>query len=234
MSKPSCSKISCLNCSFRKLSFFDGLPEHDLIKINQNRKTGSFKAGELIYKESDIPTGLLCLRNGKVKISKDGLQDAILDFNKAVDFLGIESLILGKHYPFSATAIESTEICVIQKESFLELIETNSAFALKIIQLLAKTSNNANERLLMLTQKHIRGRLAHSILQLKERHGVLLDGKTLNISLKRADLAAYANMNSSNAIRVLSQFVDEELIETDKRKIKIIDLKGLIRISELG
>ena len=234
MTQLSCSKDSCLNCSFRQLSFFDDLSESDLILINQGRITKSYKSGEMVYQEGDKSLGLLCLKFGKVKISKKGLQDAILDFNKSVDFLGLESVILDTTYPFSATAIEPTEICIIQKDKFLELLRTNPTFSLKIIRFLAHTSNDANERLLMLTQKHIRGRLAHSLLQLKDRHGLLSDGKTLNIKLKRADLAAYSNMNSSNAIRVLSQFASEKLIETDKRQIKILNLAGLIRISELG
>jgi len=229
-----CDKSSCSNCTFRKFSFFNELTDEELIMINKNRTTRFIKSGEKIFSENEIATSLISLKVGKAKISKNGIQDAILYFNQSVDFLGLESLIVGTPYPFTATAIENTEICLIPRKDFLELLQTNPDFSMKIIKLLANISKIANDRLLMLTQKHIRGRLAHSLLQLRELHGVLKDKKTLSIQLKRSDLAAYANMNPSNAIRVLSQFVSEKLIETDKRKIKIINLKGLIRISDLG
>ena len=63
----------------------------------------------------------------------------------------------------------------------------------------------ADERTVNLTQKHIRGRLAESLLFLKESYGLEEDGSTLSIYLSREDLANLSNMTTSNAIRTLSQ-----------------------------
>ncbi|MCK5400742.1 MAG: winged helix-turn-helix domain-containing protein, partial [Flavobacteriaceae bacterium] len=53
----------------------------------------------------------------------------------------------------------------------------------------------------------------------------------LNVSLKRSDLASLANMTTANAIRVLSSFSKENLVDVNRRNIKIIDLKVLKDIS---
>ena len=100
--------------------------------------------------------------------------------------------------------------------------------------LLAKKTTTANERMLVLTQKHLRGRLADALLLLQKEYGFTDDNKTLNVQLKRAELAALANMTPANAIRILSVFAKEDLIETNRRKIIIKDLKGLEKISQLG
>ena len=60
------------------------------------------------------------------------------------------------------------------------------------------------------------------------------DGKTLDIRLSREDLANLCNMTTSNAIRTLSAFTAEELINTEGRKIKILQEEEIIKIAELG
>jgi CRP-like cAMP-binding protein len=85
-----------------------------------------------------------------------------------------------------------------------------------------------------LTQKHIRGRLAESLIFLKDTYGYEDDHKTIKIYLSREDVANLSNMTTSNAIRTLSTFAQEGVIAIDGRKIRILDLPKLERISELG
>ena len=79
----------------------------------------------------------------------------------------------------------------------------------------------SDERTVNLTQKHIRGRLAESLLFLKDTYGLEEDGSTLSIYLSREDLANLSNMTTSNAIRTLSNFATEKLIAIDEKKINI-------------
>jgi CRP-like cAMP-binding protein len=85
-----------------------------------------------------------------------------------------------------------------------------------------------------LTQKHIRGRLAETLLTLKETYGLDGDGATIAMYMAREDLENMSNMTTSNAIRTLSQFAAEGLISLDGRKIKLLDEDELTRISRLG
>jgi CRP-like cAMP-binding protein len=99
---------------------------------------------------------------------------------------------------------------------------------------MAKDLGMADIRIVNLTQKHIRGRLAESLIFLREKYGLEEDGATINIYLSREDLANLSNMTTSNAIRTLSNFVSEKIISIDGRKIKIIDEEGLRKISKIG
>ena len=92
----------------------------------------------------------------------------------------------------------------------------------------------ADERTVNLTQKHIRGRLAESLLFLKDSYGLEEDGATLSIYLSREDLANLSNMTTSNAIRTLSTFVAERIIAIDGRKDQV-DRRGQAqKISKMG
>jgi len=227
---------TCMNCWMKQFSLLEGLSETELAILEKDRGTRIFKAGEVIFKAGEVSKGLLCLHTGKVKITKCGLleNDPIISLKKPVDFLGLEALVLEENYASTATALEDSAICILDKASFLQVVKGNAGLSMRVMRLLAQKTESANNRMLVLTQKHMRGRLADALLLLLKEYGTLADQITLNVELKRADLAAIANMTSANAIRILSLFVQEELIETHKRQIKIKDLKGLEKVSQLG
>jgi len=65
--------------------------------------------------------------------------------------------------------------------------------------------------------------LAESLVFLRDIYGYEEDNCTLSIYLSREDLANFSNMTTSNAIRTLSNFVNENVIAVDGRIIKILD-----------
>jgi CRP-like cAMP-binding protein len=113
-------------------------------------------------------------------------------------------------------------------------IMENCEFAMFFIKLLAIEVGNSDQRTVNLTQKHIRGRLAESLIFLRDNYGLEEDGATLSIYLSREDLANMSNMTTSNAIRTLSAFAQEKIIAIDGKKIKIIDGESLERINKIG
>ena len=74
---------------------------------------------------------------------------------------------------------------------------------MKMMRLMALDLTFSNERTVSLTQKHIRGRLAESLIVLRDTYGFEIDGKTIRAYVSREDLACLSNMTTSNAIRTL-------------------------------
>ena len=110
----------------------------------------------------------------------------------------------------------------------------NNRLCLNIIKSFASELGFTRFRTVSLTQKHIRGRLAESLILLRDIYGFEEDNKTLNINLSREDLASFSNMTTSNAIRTLTTFTKENLIDVEGRVIRILDQESLERISRLG
>ena len=110
----------------------------------------------------------------------------------------------------------------------------NSDFAMLFLKELSSLLGISVERTMSLTQKHIRGRLAETLLQMKKKYGVEDDGQTLAVYLSRDDIAQMSNMTTSNAIRTLSAFAQEGIIIIDGRKIKFVDTDELQHISDRG
>ena len=196
----------------------------------------SYKKNEIIHCEGERPTHLMCLLAGKVKIYKDGVggRSQIIRMIKPVEYFGYRAFFAREDYVTAAAAFEPSVICLIPMTAIVTLVSQNNELAMFFIKQLSIDLGIADERTVNLTQKHIRGRLAESLLFLKDSYGLEEDGSTLSIYLSREDLANLSNMTTSNAIRTLSQFATERLITIDGRKIKIIDEEKLKKISKIG
>lgn len=226
----------CNNCTKHKGSIFKYLTSAEHTLLEEHKQCTGYKKGEIIYKEGDMPSGLICLCSGKVKIFKEGVggRDQIIRMEKDVSFIGFRALFANEHYIASAVAIDDCSLCYLDKKILENLIKKNGVFALKIINLLAKELGFSNERTVSLTQKHIRGRLAEALLVLVNTFGYDEDGKTIKVLLSREDLANLSNMTTSNAIRTLSTFASEKVISIDGRKISVLKKGELEKISNLG
>ena len=196
----------------------------------------NYKKNEVIHCEGETPTHLMCLLSGKVKIYKDGVggRSQIIRMIKPVEYFGYRPYFAKTDYVTAASAFEPSLVCQIPMTALMTLLTQTNDLAMFFIKQLSVDLGIADERTVNLTQKHIRGRLAESLLFLKESYGLEEDGSTLSIYLSREDLANLSNMTTSNAIRTLSQFATERLITIDGRKIKIIDEEKLKKISKIG
>lgn len=195
-----------------------------------------YKKNENIYCEGETPTYLMCLLSGKVKIYKDGMggRSQIIRVIKSHEYFAYRAYFAEENYVTAAAAFEPCTICLIPMPTIVKLIQENPELSMFFIRQLSKDLGISDERTVSLTQKHIRGRLAESLLFLKDTYGVEEDQCTLSIYLSREDLANLSNMTTSNAIRTLSNFAAEKLIIIDGRKIKLIEEEKLKRISKIG
>ncbi len=208
--------------------------EREIVK--ENAKLVSYKKNEIIYCEEEIPKDLMCLLKGKVKIFKNGVggRSQIIRMVRPVQNFGYRAFFAKEPYVTNASAFEASTLCCIPMEIIEALVLKNTKLAMFFIIELSTDLGIADERVVSLTQKHIRGRLAESLVFLLESYGLEEDGATISIYLSREDLANLSNMSTSNAIRTLSTFVDERIISLDGRKIKIIDEERLRKISKIG
>lgn len=195
-----------------------------------------FKKNQIIYAERDEPETLWCLFEGKAKMYKDGIggRQQTLRLLRPVQYFGYRAYFAGEPYVHTAATMEPSLLGAIPMKVVSELIDRNRRVAWFFIHELSRNLGSADTRTVNLTQKHIRGRLAESLIVLLESYGVEDDGMTLRVYMGREDLANLSNMTTSNAIRTLTAFVAEKVIIVDGRKIKIVDEPALRKISKFG
>ena len=190
----------------------------------------------IIHNDGDESKYVWMLLAGKVRIYKEGIgqRQQIIRLLKPYDIFGYRACTVNEPYNSSASAFEACTVYRLDREHFNELIRANGALCYQVMLMMAKDLAFSEIQTVNLTQKHIRGRLAESLLLLLKNYGYEEDGRTIAMLLPREDLANMSNMTTSNAIRTLSQFAQEGLVGIDGRHIRILDERALEKISRLG
>jgi CRP/FNR family transcriptional regulator, polysaccharide utilization system transcription regulator len=225
----------CETCSSTKKSIFKDFNNNDIEKLSLNKNCNFYKKGQVIFFEGNYPNGLFCIKEGKVKVFKIGStgKEQIIRFAKNGDSLGYRALLVGEAYNASASALEDSQICFIGKETIFEFFKLNHNFSLSLLKLLSRDLEDVEDKMVKLAQKPVRDRLAEALLILKETYGIDKQGN-INISLSREDFASIVGTATETVIRLLAEFKKENLIATKGKKIKILSLENLIRISKLN
>lgn len=217
-------------------SVWDVLTDEEKNAIEDVVEVVHYRKNDLIHSEGDIPTHVMMLVSGKVRIYKEGIgqRQQIIRLLKPYDFFSYRAVVAGDSYSSCASAFEECVIYQVERDYFMQLLQQNTRFCFQMLSLMAGDLGLSELQTVNLTQKHIRGRLAESLITLKENYGTDDDEVTIAMYMSREDLANMSNMTTSNAIRTLSQFAAEGLIGVDGRKIKILNEDELRKISRLG
>ena len=223
-------------CLEDSASIFKGLNQKDKDTIARHHKITNVKKGEFLFRENEKIRGLIFLASGKAKVFKTGVggREQILRIVKQHTFIGYQAVFPDQTWSASASAIEDSVLCVIDKNSLAIILKNTGSLGLKFIRLITDELEFSYNRNISLTQKHVKGRVAESLLLLIDSYGYEGDGKTIAAALTREDIAHLSSMTTSNAIRTLSTMASEGVIKMKGRKITITDKTGLDQISSIG
>jgi CRP/FNR family transcriptional regulator, polysaccharide utilization system transcription regulator len=217
-------------------SVFKGLNQKDRETLANQHNLILIKKNQYLFREGDKAKGLICLAAGKIKVYKDGVggRPQILKMVRQQGFIGYKTLFSDVLWSFSGIAIEDSAVCVFDKAPLIRILKKNPDLSIRFMKVISEELWTSGNRTVSLCQKHIRGRLAESLIILRDTYGFEADGKIIRVALSREDIASLSNMTTSNAIRTLSNLASEGIIEISGRKISILDNSYLEQISEMG
>ncbi|MBQ3998520.1 MAG: Crp/Fnr family transcriptional regulator [Paludibacteraceae bacterium] len=215
---------------------WQSLTEEERECIVKHAEVITYAKNEIIHYEGEDSKYMWMLLRGKVRIYKEGIgqRQQIIRLLKPYDVFGYRACLADEPYNSNANAFEDSIVYRLERQYFQRLVRHNSELCYAVMLMMAKDLAFSEIQTVNLTQKHIRGRLAESLLLLLKNYGFEQDGKTLAMLLPREDLANMSNMTTSNAIRTLSQFAQEGLVAINGRKIQILEQEELEHISRLG
>lgn len=224
----------CPDCT-NKNSIFCCLSHVEKEMLSKNKRSNFFKKGQVIFYEDNYPHGVYCIHKGKVKISKlgDEGKEQIVRFGGTGELLGYRSVLNNEAYTATATAMEDCHICHLSFEDFHKVLNQSSSLSLEVIQLLSSDLKNSEQKLINISQKPVRERIAETLLYIKSKFGFEEDGKTLAVTLTRMEIGDIAGTTTETTIRTLSAFKKEKIVDLIGRKIVVNDLKKLIKASNI-
>jgi len=223
---------SCNSCIYRKL-LFDSLTDIEYHLVNNSRTEYVYKRGEIIRAEGDEINSFLYLRSGLIKLYKtdNNGKEHILSINKPGDFINLLSIFSNAEYKYSIVAIEETKVCDISLASLKKVIESNSSFALRILQRISHISDDVIDGQFEMSQRQVKGRIAYFLIFLVNK---IYHTYEFRMPITRREIGELISMTTENTIRTLSEFRKDGIIAMEGKTMKIIDYKRLEGISNTG
>ena len=208
--------------------FLKDIKDAGLIKELADKYSVEIRNKKLsIYLEGRRPKFLYYLMKGKVKGFKNHEygKEYITDIYSEGDFIGYAPIIENSNYIDNTIAIEDSEILLIPREDFLQMIYGDINVANRFIRIITQNVKEKEDRLMNLAYSSLRKRVARALTDIHQKFNTADTNNPLEIS--RDDIAHYVGTATESLIRTLSDFKAEKLIETRDGKIIISNIEKL-------
>jgi CRP/FNR family transcriptional regulator, polysaccharide utilization system transcription regulator len=231
---PDCKGNCCKACfAYDGGNIFKILLPEQLDSLVENKRVVKFKAGETILKQNTDSSHITCIRKGIAKIYVEGSKDKnlILKIIKDSGVVVSGGILAQSIRPFTMTAVTDVECCFINSDKIVQFLFANNDFALSYLEKYHQQSNQMFNSLINLTQKYMPGKVADTLLYLKNE---IFLTNPFTIPLSRQELAEMSAMTKESFIRVLTELKNSNFIKIHGRMLEIINEEGLVELSRNG
>lgn len=193
-----------------------------------------FSKNERLFDEKEAPKAVYIIKHGIAKLCKVGTysKEQILRFITAGDLVGYRSLLCGESFRAKAQALTELEALMIPSNVFLKLLQEDPTLSFEMLKKIAFELGESCDTVTFLAQKTVRERLAEILLSLEQKLGTDPEG-FIQIWLTREEIANFIGTATESAIRLISEFKNDGLIEVCGRNIKIKDHEKLRKVGHV-
>lgn len=238
-------KENCNNCTNTKnccckgcfedegSSIFKSLSEGELDFLIDGKQQIHYNPGETIIKQNTSSTYVVCIKEGLAKVYVEGVKgkNSIVGIIGKLDFITGGGLFNGNIQQFTISAITPVTCCLIDSSKLVKFFSENNQFAVELLRHHIKQNSTLLSKLVNLTQKYMPGRVADTILYLKNE---IFEENKFTVPLTRQDLAEMSNMTKESFVRILQEFKNSKLIATQGNTFEILNEEGLMSVSRNG
>lgn len=229
-----CTYDCCLNRSNCGVShIFNNLSKDDLRSIMDNKRQIKFRAGETMIKQNTPLTHIICIRSGLAKVVSEGPKgkNLIVDIIKDNNIFTGGGTIIDDSHHFTVAALTDIECCFIETSKIFAVLSVNSIFAMDLLKLYNGQHIKMHKTLINLIHKYMPGRVADTLLYLKNK---IYLSNPFQFILSKQELADMSGMTKESFIRNLKEFEDSGIINHTRNTINILKEEDLIEISKNG
>jgi len=209
------------------ISLFNGLPADQVEALTMITVENSYLKGENIFSEDEQAKGFYVVLSGRVKVfklSSEGREQILHIFGP-----GEVPVFAGKKFPASADVMEASRILFFPRDSLLRLIEKNPAIALNMLAVLSKRLRSFTSMIDDLSLREVPGRLAKHLLYLSEQKQ---NSHDLELNITKGQLASLLGTIPETLSRILTKMAEQGIIESDGRKIRILERDSVEELAE--
>jgi len=218
---------------FDAIPILGSLKAEDRAALSPLCELAAYEKGATIFQEGDPAERIHFLFVGKVKIVKAGPErDLILEILGPGEPVGAVAVFEGRPFPATAIALEPSGVISIPERAFFQLIEKRPEITRRLLAGLTMRLMSVNRRMADMTGS-VEYRAARLFATLAERLGQKQSNGAVFVPLplSRQEIADLVGTTIETAIRVMSRWQKEGIVETDKKGFLIRDKATLAAIA---
>lgn len=204
--------------ALRDARVFANLPDEMLDALALIARSRDFKPRETIFSDGDPCAGFYLLSSGAAKLYKlspDG-REHVLHMVYPGETFAEAALFLEQSYPAYAEAIRPSRTLLFPKDAFLQMLQENPDFALRLLGGMALWLRRLVSQVEVLALRDASSRLAHYLRDMQQ------DGKVV-FEAPKAMVASHLGMSPETLSRLFCKLEGEGVIRVQGRKVTILD-----------
>lgn len=224
----------CNGCPARSNSVVCRASESDPASFCRLVHRFFYQPRQVVFYEGHPCLGVYVLCSGKVKLTVSSPSG----HRKIVNLVGPSGLIEcagfseGAAHEATCETLEPSQVCLIGREGYLELLEKTPALAIELLQQISRRTMPVKQAGDRFPYRKTAGRLAALLLDLGRRFGRREPaGITIGIHLTREELAELVGAAPETVIRLLSRFKRERLVATKGSEITLLKPERLAKVA---
>lgn len=228
----------CQECPIRPLTICQPLADSELGLVS-TFKTGDvvLPAGSMLYRQGEPCSKLYNLLDGWVvvyRVLRSG-RHQIVDFALPGRFLGCEP-DLSAPMSYTAECLTDVAVCVFPRRPFPELVATNPGLAVRLAWLNLRDLMVARNNLTNVGARPADARIAHLLAGLcvrLRRRQLTPCSRDIEIPLTQNHIADALGLSNVYVSQTLKQLREQGVLDFKNRRLRILDLDGLVELAEL-
>lgn len=211
---------------------FETLTPEEKELLIQKSTILQYKKGEAICKQGAFANHIMLITEGLVKTYLESSNDKnlIISFITPTNWIELAS-IYDENFLLSVAAVKDSKVMLVDKQVFVQLLNTNSVFSNGIVKMLSVNKKHYFKKIISLGNKQLHGRFADALLYLSKEVAL---SNIINLGITRKEMGEYAGISTESAIRLLSELNHDGIIELEGKNITILKENLLVKLSQIG
>jgi CRP-like cAMP-binding protein len=204
--------------------------EKEVEKLNKCKTTHEYKRGQAVFYEGNPPLAIYCIHSGMVKLFKTGYSgvEYVIRLLGPGEIIGFRALLAGEPFAATAQAVSDTQICIISKEDFLNLLNSSSQLSFNLMAKLAVDLRISEEKFLSRAQESVKQRTARMLLQLLETSNEFSDNDSrISVPILRSEMAQVVGTTPETLSRTLRSLAQKQILRLNRSEISVTDVDKL-------
>lgn len=217
--------------TLRNCQLFAGLPLDDLRHVAAVTVLKPFEKGDYIFREGDTSQGFYVIQRGTVNVHRVNAagREQVIHVFRAGESFAEATLTMPDGCPADARAIETSQVLLVQRRGFVELLRGQPEFALRILGSLSQRVRILVSQLDDLTLKDVETRLANWLLK-RCPNVESSNPVAIHLTMTKRDVAAELGTVSETFSRTLAKFRKQKLLKVQGRIITVLSPRSLLAV----